>query len=95
MPFLGGASQRIDIKRKVVPSSERNFYFYIYSGRKLSAKADEPWVEGSSQLVHVDYTYWTLAYILSARGQLISWIGQKHTNSGPRLKPFCFDGRDL
>ncbi len=40
------------------------------AGRKLSARADEPWVEGSDQLVRVDYTYWTLAYILSATGEL-------------------------
>jgi hypothetical protein len=39
------------------------------AGRKLSARADEPWVEGSDQLVRVDYTYWTLAYILSATGE--------------------------
>ena len=28
----------------------------------------EPWLNGSEQLVNVDYTYWTLSYILSGRG---------------------------
>lgn len=49
-------------------SDRQDIWDLVFLGRKLSAKADEPWVEGSSQLVHVDYTYWTLAYILSAAG---------------------------
>jgi hypothetical protein len=51
------------------------------AGRKLSARADEPWVEGSDQLVRVDYTYWTLAYILSATGEPLSWVYCKEFSS--------------
>jgi hypothetical protein len=51
------------------------------AGRKLSARADEPWVEGSDQLVRVDYTYWTLAYILSATGEPLSWVYYKEISS--------------
>jgi hypothetical protein len=51
------------------------------AGRKLSARADEPWVEGSDQLVRVDYTYWTLAYILSATGEPLSCVYYKEISS--------------
>ncbi|XP_076046974.1 glycosyltransferase 25 family member [Oratosquilla oratoria] len=40
----------------------------IYIGRKKLQSSDEPWVEGSDILVHVDYSYWTLCYALSLEG---------------------------
>jgi len=40
----------------------------MYVGRRRSANAEEPWVEGSKYIVHVDYSYWTLGYALSYRG---------------------------
>ena len=40
----------------------------IFLGRKILWNTHEPWVEGSQVLVHVNYTYWTLAYMLSQRG---------------------------
>ena len=40
----------------------------IFLGRKILWNTDEPWVENSSVLVHVNYTYWTLGYMLSMRG---------------------------
>ena len=40
----------------------------MYIGRKILHNSEEPWLEGSDQLVRVDYTYWTLAYILTLRG---------------------------
>lgn len=40
----------------------------IFLGRKILHNTNEPWVEGSSLLVDVDYTYWTLSYLLSQRG---------------------------
>ncbi|XP_019899150.2 procollagen galactosyltransferase 2 [Esox lucius] len=41
----------------------------IYIGRKrLQVKQPEPWVEGVSNLVHPDYSYWTLGYALSLQG---------------------------
>ncbi|KAF2364663.1 Glycosyl transferase family 25 [Trinorchestia longiramus] len=40
----------------------------IYLGRKKLKHAEEEWVEDSSRLVHVQYSYWTLCYVLSARG---------------------------
>jgi len=40
----------------------------VFLGRKILQNADEPWVEGSEQLVYVDYSYWTLSYILTQAG---------------------------
>ena len=40
----------------------------IFLGRKILWNTEEPWVKGSQVLVHVNYTYWTLAYMLSQRG---------------------------
>ncbi|KAJ8924786.1 hypothetical protein NQ315_000939 [Exocentrus adspersus] len=40
----------------------------VYLGRKRLQENDEPWVEGSTQLVKVGYSYWTLGYILSLKG---------------------------
>lgn len=41
---------------------------YSYLGRKRLKHENETWVEGSEQLVNVEYSYWTLSYILSKRG---------------------------
>ena len=35
---------------------------------RINERIQEPWLSGSQQLVHVDYTYWTLSYILSKAG---------------------------
>ncbi|XP_062337403.1 procollagen galactosyltransferase 2 [Osmerus eperlanus] len=41
----------------------------IYVGRKrLQVKQPERWVEGVTNLVHPDYSYWTLGYTLSLKG---------------------------
>jgi len=40
----------------------------VFLGRKILHNSDEPWLESSSQLVEVDYTYWTLSYILTRKG---------------------------
>ena len=40
----------------------------IYLGRKIMHNANEPWVDGSNMIAHVDYTYWTLAYIITSEG---------------------------
>ncbi|XP_070700955.1 procollagen galactosyltransferase 2-like [Pempheris klunzingeri] len=41
----------------------------IYVGRKrLQVKEAERWVKGVSNLVHPDYSYWTLGYVLSLNG---------------------------
>ncbi|KAK5859470.1 hypothetical protein PBY51_021025 [Eleginops maclovinus] len=41
----------------------------IYVGRKrLQVKEPESWVEGVKDLVHPDYSYWTLGYVLSLSG---------------------------
>lgn len=40
-----------------------------YVGRKrLQVKEPEYWVKGVRNLVHPDYSYWTLGYILSLNG---------------------------
>ncbi|XP_056149812.1 procollagen galactosyltransferase 2-like [Lampris incognitus] len=41
----------------------------IYIGRKqLQVKEPEYWVKGVNNLVHPDYSYWTLGYVLSLQG---------------------------
>ncbi|KAH9360476.1 hypothetical protein HPB48_009661 [Haemaphysalis longicornis] len=40
----------------------------IYLGRKRLSGSKEPLVSGSSLLVHVDYSYWTLCYALTLSG---------------------------
>uniref|UniRef100_T1JN09 Uncharacterized protein n=1 Tax=Strigamia maritima TaxID=126957 RepID=T1JN09_STRMM len=41
---------------------------YRYLGRKRLLEKDEPFVDGSSMVVRVEYSYWTLCYILSLEG---------------------------
>lgn len=41
---------------------------YSYLGRKRLKHENETWVEGSELLVNVEYSYWTLSYVLSKRG---------------------------
>ena len=38
----------------------------VFLGRKILHNSEEPWLEGSEQLVKVDYTYWTLSYLLTS-----------------------------
>ncbi|XP_064458740.1 procollagen galactosyltransferase 1-like isoform X2 [Ornithodoros turicata] len=40
----------------------------IYFGRKRLSKDGEPYVRGSHLLVHVDYSYWTLCYVITLDG---------------------------
>ncbi|XP_057376858.1 glycosyltransferase 25 family member-like [Daphnia carinata] len=40
----------------------------IYLGRKRLKHENETWVDGSQLLVNVEYSYWTLSYILSKGG---------------------------
>ncbi|XP_068213111.1 glycosyltransferase 25 family member isoform X2 [Palaemon carinicauda] len=40
----------------------------IYLGRKKLKSSDEPWVEGAEALVYVDYSYWTLCYVITLEG---------------------------
>ncbi|XP_014225568.1 glycosyltransferase 25 family member [Trichogramma pretiosum] len=40
----------------------------VYLGRKRLQKDPENWVEGSQYLVHAGYSYWTVGYLLSAKG---------------------------
>ncbi len=40
----------------------------VFLGRKILSNTNEPWVDGAAQLVHVGYTYWTLAYLLRFSG---------------------------
>jgi collagen beta-1,O-galactosyltransferase len=49
-------------------SQDRPGWDLVYVGRKIMRDANEPWLEGSSRLVRVDYTYWTLAYLLRLSG---------------------------
>lgn len=46
----------------------RDKWDIVYIGRKILHNAVEDWLPGSDQLVTVDYTYWTLAYIISKKG---------------------------
>jgi len=40
----------------------------IFLGRKILNSVTEPWLENSDMLLHVNYTYWTLGYMLSHTG---------------------------
>ena len=40
----------------------------VYIGRKILHNSKEDMVEDSEQLVYVDYTYWTLGYIITRSG---------------------------
>ena len=40
----------------------------VYIGRKILHNSQEDWVGDSEQLVYVDYTYWTLGYIIRRPG---------------------------
>lgn len=40
----------------------------IFLGRKILSGMSEPWLENSNVLLHVNYTYWTLGYMLSHSG---------------------------
>lgn len=56
-------------KVQAVMAEARTFdWDLIYFGRKRLSDANEPYVRGSNRLVHVDYSYWTLCYILTLHG---------------------------
>jgi collagen beta-1,O-galactosyltransferase len=40
----------------------------VFLGRKILGSMTEPWLEKSEMLLHVNYTYWTLGYMLSNAG---------------------------
>ncbi|GFR02762.1 glycosyltransferase 25 family member [Trichonephila clavata] len=40
----------------------------IYLGRKRLSENGEPFVAGTSSLVHVNYSYWTLCYLITLEG---------------------------
>ena len=40
----------------------------VYIGRKILHNSEEDFVGDSEQLVYVDYTYWTLGYIITRSG---------------------------
>ena len=52
----------------------------IFLGRKILNSVTEPWLENSDMLLHVNYTYWTLGYMLSQTG------AQKHVAEEPLSK---------
>lgn len=54
---LQGEISRLDLK-----------WDLIYLGRKILHNSNEPWVEHSKLLVINDYTYWTLAYMITLEG---------------------------
>ena len=47
----------------------------VYLGRKILEDVQEPFVDGSEFLLRPDYTYWTLAYLLSRDNRNLSWNG--------------------
>ena len=40
----------------------------VFLGRKILHNVEENWVENSKWLVHVNYTYWTLGYMMTFQG---------------------------
>ncbi|XP_062136533.1 glycosyltransferase 25 family member [Drosophila sulfurigaster albostrigata] len=53
---------------RVLEQAEQTPYDLIYLGRKRLKDENEPWVEGTDNLVHVGYSYWTLAYVITLQG---------------------------
>ena len=48
--------------------AKREQWDLVYIGRKILHNSQEDWVGDSEQLVYVDYTYWTLGYIIRRTG---------------------------
>lgn len=42
--------------------------YFSYLGRKRLSENNEPFVPGTTNLVNVDYSYWTLAYLITLEG---------------------------
>ena len=59
--------QNFDILKKELSDLDLDWDL-VFLGRKILKDSDEPWVPGSTMLVEVGYTYWTLAYMMSGRG---------------------------
>ncbi|XP_034471649.1 glycosyltransferase 25 family member [Drosophila innubila] len=53
---------------RVLEQVEKLDYDLIYFGRKRLKEENEPWVDGTDNLVHVGYSYWTLAYVITLQG---------------------------
>ena len=49
-------------------TARREEWELVYIGRKILHNSEENWLEESTQLVYVDYTYWTLGYIITREG---------------------------
>ncbi|CAD7005695.1 unnamed protein product [Ceratitis capitata] len=60
--FKENAERVLSQIRKIVK------YDLVYFGRKRLKDEDEPKVEGTENLVHVGYSYWTLGYVISLEG---------------------------
>ncbi|XP_032592323.1 glycosyltransferase 25 family member [Drosophila grimshawi] len=61
-PYFKGNVQR------VLQQASKFDYDLIYFGRKRLKDESEPWVEGTDNLVHVGYSYWTLGYVITLPG---------------------------
>ena len=55
-------------KKCIIFTVHFKMILFSYLGRKRLKHENETWVEGSQQLVNVDYSYWTLSYVLSKSG---------------------------
>lgn len=53
---------------RVLQQASNYDYDLIYFGRKRLKDESEPWVDGSDNLVHVGYSYWTLGYVITLKG---------------------------
>ncbi|KAI6655526.1 Procollagen galactosyltransferase 1-like [Oopsacas minuta] len=64
----------------------------IYLGRKRLVKG-EPFVTGSRHLVHPDYTYWTVGYMISIRGakKLLAQEPLRNIMAVDEYLPIMFD----
>ena len=83
-PFF--VSKLEHLKQELTELGER--WDLVFLGRKILHNSEEPWVKGSQQLVRVDYTYWTLAYLLT---RYYSW----YSCSSIPLSTTQTRGRDL
>eukprot|EP00092_Neocalanus_flemingeri_P098726 GFUD01125898.1.p1 GENE.GFUD01125898.1~~GFUD01125898.1.p1 ORF type:complete len:476 (+),score=131.74 GFUD01125898.1:82-1428(+) len=75
-PYFGQKLEYLLEELRTIPDR----WDLVFLGRKILHNSDEPWLLTSSQLVKVDYTYWTLSYILTRKG------AQKLLGANPRTK---------
>ncbi|KAL7741179.1 hypothetical protein ACLKA6_018203 [Drosophila palustris] len=79
--------------QRVMEQVEKMEFDLIYFGRKRLKDENEPWVDGTDNLVHAGYSYWTLAYVISLQGakKLLAASPLKNLIPVDEFLPIMFD----